>query len=113
MQSLVSIICGYATFRFLGVVKMPGYLTFPLLGLGFSLIAKDTFPTSYLVSDASRQLISKVKMVAKRNPIILKSLNSCKMLGINVAFYFTIKQSTIMIYFRIVIENTITLLLTF
>ena len=109
--TMVNIICNYATFRLYPVIGMPAYLCFPLLGSAMSFIAKDTYPTSYQIRASTLVLIKETKAKAPNDTRFKYRMNACKPLGVH-AYFFMVKQGTILTYFAQVIDKTIFLLLS-
>jgi len=110
---LINVLSNYASVRLHGEVKFPGSLGFPLTSMATLLIVLDTLPTSYTIYYASEKLIRTTREKCKSNGYTHKFLNSCRPLGVQVGYYFVIKQITVMTFLGIIVENAITLLLTF
>jgi hypothetical protein len=76
-----------------------------------SFIAKDTYPTSYQIRASTRALIKETKAKALQDIHFKHRMNACKPLGVH-AYFFMVKQGTILTYFGQVIDKTIFLLLS-
>jgi len=110
---LVNVIGNYATIRLADTVKFPGSLGFTMTSIATLIIAKDTVPTSYKITAISKALVHKLRQTCVRRSLANTFLATCKPLNVTVGSHYVIKQFTIITFVGIMVENTITLLLTF
>jgi hypothetical protein len=92
---------------------MPAFLGFPMISLSTAAMIVDTIPSSYRMFEASEKLLAITKTSSVRNGHVVKVMNSCRPLAVNVGSFFHIKQATIMTLSRIIIDNAILMLIGF
>lgn len=109
---IVHVLSNYATFKLFGVEPIPPYLMFPGVYVAMSIIAKASLPMSGAVSNHSREFIHKMKTQTKHTDS-QSFFNSCKPLEVWVHNFYYINNTTVVTFFRIAVDNTVALLLSF
>jgi len=107
------LLCNFGTIHLYGIVKMPQYLIFPMITIACKMVAMATFPASARMSSESRVLLKQFRGKAPRNSVDARSLKACHHLVVKVGGFFEIKDETVVRLFEIIMDHTISLILSF